>query len=857
MKASDFFYHFKDKHPTLTRRLVLPGFFALWLWVALVIYLYYLAFSLPPLDKLEKPQYDLPTQVFDRHDRLVTEFYTQRRILLPFERVPKRMIEALLAIEDSRFYYHFGVDPVRILKALVVDIVSLDFAQGASTLTQQTAKMFLLSTEKKIDRKLQEALLAIQMEARFSKDEILELYLNKTYFGHGAYGLEAAAQGYFSKSAADLNLQEVALLAGLPQAPSRWAPTTNLDAATRRRNLVLQMMAAEGFISPEEMKEAIASPIRLRLGSTSDNNEASYYSEQIRQMVMAEFGMEQLYQGGLKVYTEMDLDYQIAAQQALQRGLEELDKRQGFRGPQGNLWAEVAQALDLPLYQPLSGFQPQALAQLPKEQRTRAQAIYNNKIKEVTSSNHLILGAKVTGVVHKISLSEAQLHLGQVEGRLQLAGLEWARPTNNKSLKAGGPLRDLRNILHEGDVIELTVEDYDAATEQFRLSLFQKPAVNGALFSMEPKTGAVRALSGGYDFSESEFNRAMQSRRQPGSSFKPIVYSLALEEGYTRTTWLDDTPLVFKDTDLKPANYSKKYKGRMPLKSALIFSKNIPTVRLTIALTPTKIIEHARNLGMSADLPNDLTIGLGTGGVTLEEMVRTYSIFANGGKLLQPRFIRRIESRHGKLIRKAPPLETKTVLTTEAAFLLTATLRDGVSYGTGVRARALGRPAAGKTGTTNNYTDAWFMGFVPQLMTGVYVGFDDVQKTLGEGETGSRAALPVWLAYMQEAVSGSPIAPFEQPAGIQVVKVVPETGMLDCDGHPKAYFEYYAPGTAPANCHQPDPLFPDIDYLQDVDDEAPHDEAAAETLGDPSQAPLDAAPDQPAPAKAEVYQEEL
>ncbi len=797
------FYRLEETKPRWSKVILLAAYGGLIFTMLFFAFITVLSINLPDLEKLEKPHYDLPTSVYDREGNLITEFYTKRRVLISLDQVPKHLIEALLAIEDSRFYYHFGIDPIRIAKAIIVDVASMSFVQGASTLTQQTAKMFLLSSEKKLIRKVKEALLAVKMERRFSKEEILELYLNKTYFGHGAYGIEAAAQGYFSRSARDLNLQEAALLAGLPQAPSRWAPTASIKNAQKRRNLVLFMMKSQEFLTQEQYEEALNSPIRLKLNRNQPSNETSYYTETIRRYVMDKYGMQKLYEGGLKVYTEMGLSEQIAAQQALKKGLEDHDRRQGFRGAISNLWEETNKTLKSDFYSPEEGRIDEKFKKLSPKIQERAMKLYDTKLKEVTSDNRFFIGGKVIGVVEKVGKKEAFVNLGRHTGTISLNGLEWARPVDySLTLNWKSKLRDMREILKFGDMIEISINDYFPREKAFSLALYQKPAANGALFSVDPNTGEVRAMSGGYDFRDSEFNRATQSKRQPGSSFKPVLYSLAFLEGYTRVTPLDDTPLVFKDTDWRPGNYSKKYKGQMPLKNALIFSKNIPTIRLTQTLGPKQVIEHSRNLGIKADLPDDLTIGLGTASNTLKEMVRTYAIFANGGKLIEPRFIRKIVDKKGTILEDYPRYEKKQVITEDAAFLVTASLRDAVAFGTGTRAKALGRPAAGKTGTTNNYTDAWFIGYVPQMLTGVYMGFDDNNKTLGEYETGSRAALPVWLNYMQSALASRKVIPFKQPTSIQMVKVVPESGMLDCEDHPKGYFEYFAPGTAPSSCHQ-------------------------------------------------------
>ena len=794
-------------------------------------FLYYLTFSLPDLEQLEKPQYDLPTQVFDRNGELVTEFYTKRRVLIPYQEVPQVLIRALLSIEDSRFYFHYGIDFLRIGKAFVVDLIKLDFAQGASTLTQQTAKMFLLSSEKKVIRKIKELLLAVQIESRFTKEQILELYLNKAYFGHGAYGIEAAAQGYFSKSAKDLTIEEAALLAGLPQAPSRWAPTSNPENALKRRNLVLTAMADGGFLTQEELQEFKAKPIRLKIGKTEDSNETSYYMEYVRRITLDLYGMDVLYTGGLKVYTCMDLKMQIAAQNALVRGLYDHDHRAGYRGAQRNLWREVAEDSKRKgsLFSERVGLVEGEFKKLGKGVQETLNQAFAAKLISATAHNRLLLQGPVIGVVRELSAEKAVVDLGNGQkGSVYLNDHHWARPVNfTQPLAWSAGLRDLRDVLRTGDLLELILEDYPQGKEGFTLKIHQRPEADGGVFSVAPRTGEVLAMSGGLDFAGSEYNRAMQAKRQPGSAFKPIVYSLALDQGYTRVSMLDDTPLVFKDTQWRPGNYTKSFKGKVLLKSALAHSKNVPTVRLTMDLGIDKVIEQARSLGITTSLPEDFTIGLGTASVTLEELALAYGVFANGGQLVQPRFIKRIESRDGQVLLNEEKTEEKRVMSEETAFLVTATLQDVVKSGTGHRAKELERPVAAKTGTTNNYTDAWFMGYVPQLLTGVYVGFDDNRKTLGFAETGATAAEPIWLEYMGKALQTLPILPFDQPAGITMVKVVPESGLLDCEGSPNAIFEYFKAGTQPTQCHQPaepgSPDYVDPSSLEDSysDDEVP------------------------------------
>ena len=382
----------QEKKPLDIKVIIYYGTYSSLILLILVLsFLYYLSFNLPSLENIVKPQYDLPTKIYDRNDQLVTEFYTQRRVLIPFENVPTVLIQALLAVEDSRFYDHFGIDPIRMIKALLIDIIKGSYAQGASTLTQQTAKMFLLTSDKKIIRKLKELLLAIKIESTFSKNQILELYLNKTYFGHGAYGIEAASQGYFSKNTEELNLVEAALLAGLPQAPSRLAPTNNMEDATKKRNLVLQRMYDQGFITMEEKVAAMVTPIELKLNKNTDNNETSYYMEHIRKYLLDKYGLDQLYKGGLKVKTAMDLKMQIYAQNALIQGLENHDKRQGYRGNLNNLWDKVSQEFELALFSESNIWNLKKLAILPPELKSEAEDSFYEKLEEATEDNKFII----------------------------------------------------------------------------------------------------------------------------------------------------------------------------------------------------------------------------------------------------------------------------------------------------------------------------------------------------------------------------------------------------------------------------------------------------------------------------------
>ncbi len=766
-------------------------------------YLYHLSRNLPELTNLINPIYDLPTQVYDRHGQLIEEIYTKRRVLIPIKKVPPVLIQALLSIEDARFYHHFGIDPIRMVKALIVNVSQMRIAQGASTLTQQTARLFLLSNEKKMVRKLKEILLALKIERLFTKDQILELYINKYFLGHRAYGFEAASQGYFNKTVTELTLAEAALLAGLPQAPSKWSPTYSITNAKRRRNQVLQRMADEGYITREQKMEAMDEPIVLKLNENIDNNETSYYLEHVRRYLLKKYGVDMLYRGGLKVYVNMDLQKQIYAQHALTQGLIDHDKRQGYRGPIQNLFEEVNNELDLSIYTEEDGWDENGFQNLDEDTQTHALTLLENKRINITSDNRYVIGGTVLGVVEKVTKKTTEVNLGEYIGNLNIESMEWARPVDyTKSYTRWTRLRDINDILDVGDVIMLNITDYQQNAKEFVLELTQKPVANGSIFVMDPRNGEVIAMSGGFDFRDSEFNRATQSKRQPGSAFKPIVYANALDSSFTPASILDDSPLVFPNTDWKPINFDKKFKGKMSLRDCLVFSRNVPTVRLTMSLGIEAIIEYAQKLGISAKLPENYTIGLGSASLTLEEMVRTYAIFANSGHLIDPIYIQRVEDRQGEILEQSAKTFTKSVLTNDTAFLMNNLLEDVVRRGTGQKAKVINRPSAGKTGTTNDYTDAWYMGYVPQLIAGVYLGFDDIRKTLGYYETGSRAAAPIWVDFMKHATATLPVLPFQQPENIQMVRINSKTGLKACNGGRETKYEFFKVDSEPTQCHR-------------------------------------------------------
>jgi len=742
---------------------------------ALGVFLFELSKTLPQNleDELHKRNDVLPTVLYDREGNQIEELFIQRRIVVPYEQFPPHLVQALVASEDSRFFSHLGIDPLRIPKAFLANLRAGRIVQGASTLTQQTARLFLLSREKQIVRKLREMLLAFRMEMQFSKQEILSLYLNKVYLGN-AEGIEAASQGYFGKHAEELNLAESTLLVGILPAPSRYAPHVNPEFALLRRNTVLRRMRQEGFISEQELQKTSEMPISLIRIHDSTTEATSYYVEHVRRYLIKKYGSKVLYQGGLKVYLAMDLNYQTYAHEALWKGILELTKRQGFRGQQKDESLDNSSSTD------------------------------NSTLDNTVKIDSLFLGNIVGGTVNEVSEKKVSVKIGKSSGTL-----EW---NNIKTWRNGNILKDERpsriakpsEIFSTGDEIQVRLADYDTINNSFRLELYQEPLVNGALLAMDPKNGEVLSMSGGYRYGESEFNRAIQAQRQPGSSFKPIVYSAALDAGFTLSSALIDSPRAYAtgaqtagDAEIwTPKNYGDKIMGKVSLRTALVKSLNLPTIGLCEELKPKQVNVYSRRFGITADMMENLTTCLGSLSATLQEMITAYGVFANQGRLVKPIYILRVEDQAGNTLESSLP-EFKQVTSEETAFLLSNVLQDVVQTGTGRRARAIGRPSAGKTGTTNDNVDAWYIGYIPQLLTGVYVGFDKPRR-MGRSETGSKAAAPIWIDFMKNAVTNLPTEQFKQPPGITTVKIH-KSGRraIPCDNVKEIKEEHYKTGTEP------------------------------------------------------------
>ena len=730
----------------------------------------YLGRDLPKIASLSEYRPPTITEVFSDDNRKIGEFYTERRIVVPLSEIPQTLKEAFIAAEDARFFKHKGIDFVSIVRAFFKNLEAGAIVQGGSTITQQVTKSFFLTPERSYKRKIKEAILAYRIDKTFSKAEILYLYLNQIYLGHGAYGVQAAAENYFGKSAKDLNLAECAILAGLPQAPSRYSPFWYPDRAKQRQIYVLNRMVSEGFISNIQAGEAINTELDIKPRRNWYIEKVPVYTEHIRRYIEAQYGADALLKEGLKVYTSVNIEMQKKARTEIEKGLRNLDHRQGYRGP---------------------------IKRIPPEEFEAFSQAIEEKLTETPPAQ----GAVTEGVVIKVDDDQGKtwVRMGKEQGVIQLEDIRWARKPNPDIAYFRVKVKRPSEVFRVGDVISVRLGELDPETALWRLFLDQTPDAQAALLCIEAETGHVKVMVGGRDFSESQFNRAVQSRRQPGSAFKPVIYAAALDKGYTPASVIIDSPIVFQDEQMdfkwKPRNYGQKFYGPTLLREALEESRNVVTIKILQDIGVPYCISYARRLGITSDLNNDLSIALGSSGVSLLEMVKAYSVFANQGYLVQPVFIQKIVDRDGNILEEAGAVREK-VLEKNTAYLITNLLEGAVQNGTGRRIKALKRPVAGKTGTSNNLYDTWFVGYTPRYITGVWVGFDE-EKSLGEGEQGALTASPIWLGFMQEILKGQPIKVFQVPEGVVFAKIDAETGLLPIPESKETRFECFKEGTVP------------------------------------------------------------
>ena len=725
------------------------------------------------------------TRVHAGDGRLLTEYAEQPRVFVPVSAVPQLVINAFLAAEDKNFYTHPGVDVVATVRVAITNMRDMGKGlrpKGASTISQQVAKNFLLTNEVSYVRKIQEAILAVRIEKALGKDRVLELYLNEIYLGYGSYGVAAAALNYFNKPLSELIIAEAAYLAALPKGPTNYHPIRRPEAAKGRRDWVVGRMLEEGFITQAAASAAQASPFEIRPREETDIVIAEYFAEEVRRELVDRFGTQQLYGGGLSVRTTLDPRMQEIANRVLRQGLESYDRRHGWRGPITNI--------DFP------GFQwQQRLAEISRP-------------KGVTDQ---VLAVVITLGVDRVEIGLADGGTGFIP----MTELEWARPWRENQ-RVGPTPKSPGDVLAEGDVVMvLPMEDVDGG-----FHLYQIPNIEGALVALDPHTGRVLAMVGGYSFAVSEFNRATQARRQPGSAFKPIVYLAAMENGFTPASLVLDAPFVIDQGPglgkWKPANYTNKFYGPSTLRLGMEKSRNLMTVRLAQYIGIDTVASYAERLHVIDDMPEILSMALGAGETSLMRLTTAYAMLVNGGKEITPSLIDRIQDRRGQTVFRhddrpctncanvawgqagAPEApDTRAQLVSPAAAYQVVSMMEGViQRGTGRSIRSVGKPLAGKTGTTNEAFDAWFVGFSPDLAVGVYVGFDS-PRTLGPSEQGASAAAPIFRDFMDEALQGTPAIPFRIPSGIQLVRINAETGTLARFGDEQVILEAFRPGTAP------------------------------------------------------------
>lgn len=677
--------------------------------------------DLPTLDALEEYQPSLVTTLYSDHDEPFAAFFEQKRFWVPLDKIPRHLINGIIAVEDAQFYQHRGINFRGIARALLVNLRALRPAEGGSSITQQLAKLLLLTPEKHLSRKIKEAVLAIEIEKRYSKEKILELYLNQVYFGHGAYGVESAAHTYFKKSVDQLNLAEAAILAGLPRAPNYYSPITDKERAIRRRDHVLTRMAERGFITDKQAVSA-SSVTFDEVPFEKTRNLGPYFVEYIRQQLEEKYGTYTVYHGGLKVYTTLNINAQRSAEAALIEGLRGIDKARGFRAPHAR--SLTAHGSDKA---PLSYL-------IPK------------------------IGETLSATVTKILPKSIIVQVGGYQGDIALDKASWLNASQ------------LHQQLRIGMEVKVQVLSVNKQNKTLDLNLEQDPEIEGAFLAIDPSDGGIKAMIGGYDFERSKFNRAIQARRQPGSAFKPFVYAAAFDRGLTPSTIINDAPISYpipaggKRTEWRPENYDRKFRGPTTLRYGLEHSINVIAVKLIERIGIDPVITLAHDLGIQSTLRREYALALGVSEVTLSEMVSAFGVFAHSGVRFLPYGIRRVVDNKGALLEEYAPASQQT-MREETAFILTNVLKGVVDRGTGSRARVLDRPVAGKTGTTQEATDAWFIGYTPHLVAGVWIGYD-TKRSLGPHESSATLAVPIWTRFMQHALKDIPSEEFPVPENV-------------------------------------------------------------------------------------------
>ncbi|PZQ46479.1 MAG: penicillin-binding protein [Micavibrio aeruginosavorus] len=740
--------------------------------------------DLPDYSQLKKYEPPIVTRIYAGDGRLLAEYAQERRVFVPIGAIPDQVKNAFIAAEDQNFYTHPGVDIVAIARAALRNFTGGGRLVGASTITQQVAKNFLLTNERSYERKIREAILATRMEKAMTKDQILELYLNEIYLGQRSYGVAAAAQTYFDKKLDDLNVAEVAYLAALPKAPNNYHPVRKHNAALARRNWVVGRMLEDGYITKSQAELATASPLAMTLKDESDVVSAPFFAEDVRRQLKAQYGEESLYQGGLAVRTSVDPRLQDIAQRSLRQGLMEYDRRHGWRGP----------------FQHIDSMDDWA-----------AQLLKVEEPDNMPSDWALAVVLEGGAASAKIGFADKDT------ATLPLSGVQWARKCLEECYALGPEITAVNQVLKSGDVIFV---HNIGTSKKPNWELQQIPAVQGALVAMDPHTGRVLAIQGGWKYGPSQFNRATQAKRQPGSAFKPFIYLAALDKGFTPATRVLDAPFTMEQSPgsfWSPTNYSGQYYGPTPIRVGVEKSRNLMTVRLAAHLGMPTVVEYAKRFGIADDMKPYLSYALGAGETTLLKLTNAYAMLVNGGKKITPTIVDRIQDRRGKTIysydnRPCPncgklirwdgqstpevPDGREQIADERTSYQMVSILEGVVQRGTAAKLAELGRPLAGKTGTTNKSKDTWFVGFSPDLVVGVFVGFDD-PKSLGKRETGGSTAAPIFGAFMKEALKDTPPTPFRVPPGIKNVRINADTGRAAQPGDKHMIWEAFVTGTEP------------------------------------------------------------
>jgi penicillin-binding protein 1A len=791
-----------------------------------------------------------PTPRPNEPGTVIAEYKKERRYLLPYEKIPQNIVHAFISAEDEKFFQHPGIDILGIIRASLANLKAGHTVQGGSTITQQVTKSLVLSSEKTFARKFKEVILARKLEQNLSKQQILYLYLNEIYLGHNAYGVEAASRTYFRKPAAQLTLAECAILAGMPQAPGKYSPLLNPKRAKERQVYVLKRMRENGYITDAQMNEAVAEPVRVYEAEDINAKYAPYLAEYIRKYVMEKYGEKALYEDGLTITLPTTAETLLAAKKSVEEGLESVDKRGGYRGPLQHLKSEEVEPLLEELRSKLVQRKLESQILTPDGKLDPNGAM---KLAGFSSDDQLLgIGETYQAVVSELydskhsEAKKVEVRIGKIRAILPFSKMKWARRVLDPKTPTaiGREPEQPSQVLKKDDLVLVKVLNiHDGIVT---VGLEQEPLVQGALLSVEAQTGYVLAMQGGYDFGKSEYNRAVQATRQPGSSFKPILYAAALEKGYTPASIIVDSPIVYSDGDLgkwKPSNFEEKFYGDTTFRQALIHSRNVPTIKILQQVQIPFLIDYAKRLGITSPLPSDLSISLGSAGVTLLELTKVYSLFPRLGRRVEPIFFTKIADRDGKVLEEHKPVplpvtpkvatavasaavpagqpapvasvipvaagnqpvalpsyppadDPDQLLDPRVAYVMSHLMKEVVTYGTGQEAQQLGRPAAGKTGTTSEYSDAWFMGFTPYVVTGTWVGYDN-HRAIGPLETGARAALPFWLSYMRAVTPAYPADDFQVPPGIVFASIDQHTGRLVSPNSLKAIKEAFIEGTEP------------------------------------------------------------